>query len=219
METIVGIASVPSRKVSLEKVLDSLTEQVDEIYLVLNYGEENPPEYLKKYSNVLWTTCGDTLGDAMKFSMVNYVKGIYLGCDDDLIYPKGYVQYMAEGVKKYNGLVSLHGRRYALPITSFRRWTANYRCLGDVKEDVNVNFIGSGCCAFHTNRLKVSLEDFKLPNMADCFLSRQASLQGVLMVILKHSRDYLQYTNPETTIWRSAKNFDEQTKILQSYIK
>jgi len=217
--TTVGIASIPSRKDMLEKVLDSLCHQVDYIYLVLNYGETEPPIYLRKYDNLSWWLADNSRGDAEKFAMAEWTHGYYLTLDDDLVVPRGYVQKMTEGVERYNGLVSLHGRTYLKPVTSFTRWAGNYRCLGRVSDDVKVNLIGSGCCAFHTDRLDVTMSDFKLPNMADLWLSKMATEQGVPMVVLAHERDYLTYLNPTETIWRNTKNFSVHTEILKSFIK
>jgi len=55
--------------------------------------------------------------------------------------------------------------------------------------------------------------------MADCYLSRQASLQGIPMVVLAHKSDYLRYLSPKTTIWQQTRDYSLHTKILQSYIK
>lgn len=218
--TTAGIASIPSRRLMLEQVLDSIAPQVGQVFLVLNYGDEPPPEYLDKYSNVFWYTQTDTRGDAMKFSMAHFPDDTFFGCDDDLLYPDGYFEYLEQGIKKYDGLVSLHGRDYRRPITSFKDWVANYRCLGTVANDIiGVDLVGSGCCAFDTNRLKVKLSDFKKSNMADCYLSRLAHIQGVPKVVLKHDEGYLKYLYPHETIWKSTHDFTEQLSVLKSFLK
>lgn len=215
----IGIASIPSRIEMLEKVLDSLVGQADQIFLGLNYGDAAPPKYLSKYPNVCWWHNSSNLGDKEKFAMINSTDGVYLACDDDLLYPIGYVQKMVDGVNEYNGLVSLHGRTYLKPIKDFRQWAGNYRCLNTVSEDVKVNLIGTGCCAFHMDRLRVLISDFKTMNMADLWLSKLATEQGVPMMVLAHQRSYLIYLNPKETIWNQTKDFSEHTRILQSFIK
>lgn len=214
---IAGIASIPNREKDLRHILDAIAPQVDMVIVSLNGYLERPP-YAKDYDNVMMNITDNSKGDAMKFDG-SWADGYHLCLDDDLIPPKGYVDDILEGVDKYNGLVSFHGRTYLKPIVDFRRWAGNYRCLNTVSDDVKVNFIGSGCCAFKTSRLKLSLEDFKKPNMADCYLSRLASEQGVSMVVLAHPQGYFEYTNPKTTIWNTTHDYTEQVKILQSYIK
>jgi hypothetical protein len=193
---------------------------VDEVFLVLNYGDEEAPDYLTKYSNVWWVISDNSQGDAMKFSMAHIPNQVYLGCDDDIIYPSGYAEYMVAGIKKWEGLVSLHGRDYPRPITSFKNWIMNHRCLGNIEYDWwQVDMIGSGCCAFDTNKLKVSLEYFNTKNMADLWLSKLATEQNIPMIVLAHAKDYLTYIPQINTIWRSTRDYSEHTKILQSFIK
>jgi hypothetical protein len=219
MKVIGGMATIPSRQSTLERVLDSLTGQLDELFLALNYGNVEAPKFLDRYPNVFWWHNDRNKGDSEKFAMAHIRDSIFLGCDDDLIYPEGYADKMKAGVEQYNGLISLHGRTYLSPVTDFRKWAGNYRCLGTVSEDVKVNMIGSGVCAFNTNRLRISLSDFHYKNMSDVFISREASRQGVPMVVLAHKSNYLGYTFPKETIWNQSKDFSHQTFILQSYIK
>jgi LysM repeat protein len=85
---------------------------------------------------------------------------------------------------------------------------------------VVVNFIGSGCCAFHTSTLKLDIKDFKYQGMADCYLSRSSFLQNVPMVVLKHGAKYLTYIPPlkGTTLWETNKDYTLQNEILKSYL-
>jgi hypothetical protein len=219
MKIIVGIASIPSRKESLEKVLDSLTGQVDEIYVVLNYCEEEAPSYIQTYPNVYFTMARNLRGDSEKFIMADQVNHYYITWDDDLIPKEGVIDKLISACCYYEAVVGYHGRTYLPPITNFRKWSHNYRCLDSVDMDMNVNLIGTGCTCFNTNQVKISLSDFELPNMADCFFSRKVRQQQVPMIVLAHNKGDLIYTNPEKTIWNTTRNFDEQIKILQSYIK
>jgi hypothetical protein len=127
---------------------------------------------------------------------------------------------MISGVEKYNGVVSLHGRIYPRPFVGFKRWKYAYRCLNSVNGDVHVNFIGSGCAAFNTKRLSLSIEDFKLPHMADVWLSMACNKQGVPMTVLAHKQGYLQYlgTNGKT-IWENTKSYDKHNAIMKSFLK
>jgi hypothetical protein len=193
---------------------------VDKLYVSLN-GYAEIPVFEHKYPNVEFILSTNERGDANKFLMCDTIKGYYLAIDDDLQVSRGYVQYLISGVDKYNGLVSLHGRTYLPPVTNFRKWAGNYRCLNTVSEDVKVNLIGSGCCAFHTDRLTVSLSDFKQKNMADVWLSKLAADSGVPMMVLKHRvGEYLTYLNPiGSTIWKDTKDHSLHVKVMQSFIK
>jgi hypothetical protein len=216
----VGIASIPARVDNLERVLDSLTEQVDTINLVLN-GYEHVPEYLNKYKNVWWWV-HENEGDAMKFALADAVDGYYFSCDDDLKYPPYYCRYMISKIDKYKCICTLHGRRYdERPITSFaRNITTNVRCLNTWDSDIEVHVGGSGCMAYHTDFFKLSLSDFPYRNMADIQVALAAKNQGVKIVALSHPREYLEYLDPgRDTISKNTRTDKIQTEILNKILQ
>jgi hypothetical protein len=219
MKTIVGIASLPERHDSLKKVLDSLTGQVDEIYVVLNYGDIEAPMYLCDYDNVYFATARNERGDSEKFIRAEESNCYYITWDDDLIPKDGLISKLVDACYHYEAVVGFHGRTYLPPITDFRKWTHNYRCLSTVELDMNVNLLGTGCTCFNTNQIKFSLSDFEKPRMADCYFSRKVRQYKIPMVVLAHDKGDLIYTNPKTTIWNTTRDYTEQVKILQSYIK
>ena len=215
-----GIASIPSRVDCLKKTIDSIKDQVNLICVVLN-GYTYTPEFLNDVDNLIYSYGDNSQGDAMKFQMAEYTSGYYMTLDDDLEAEQGYVAYLISKVNEYNGLVSLHGKHYTPPVTSFKQWDANYRCLDEVKGDHTVNLIGSGCCMFKTSRLKVKLSDFTLPNMADVFLSKLATEQGVPMMAVDHAKGrYLNYLYPKgSTIWQDTKDYSKHIEIMNTFIK
>ena len=218
MRRIAGIASIEPRKELLILVVNSLLPQVDKIHVALN-GYKEIPEALRGLDKVECEILDNRIGDSAKFLHAgNYDDAYYYGCDDDIQYPLEYCNYLQDNAIKYNGLVSLHGRMYP-PIPQFKRWIGNYRCLNNVDNDVSVNLVGSGVCCFNTNRLKLHISDFKTRNMADCYLSRTASLQGIPMMVLAHRCNYLTYLYPVGTIWESTKDYSIHTAVLRSYIK
>ena len=210
------MASIPEREHNLSVVVNRILPQVDRLFVALN-DYDHIPWWLDN-DKIEVFSLDNSLGDAAKFYNIENVFGYYLALDDDLAVPQGYVKKMIEGVDKYEGLVSLHGRKYLSP--NFKNWAGNYNCLRTVSDDVRVNLIGSGCCAFHTKSIELKLSDFKTPNMADLYLSRVAALQNKPMVVLKHEQGYLRYLKPEgKTIWQETKDYTPHNEILRSYIK
>lgn len=216
----VGIATIPEREESLKQVLGSLTGQTDLISVVFN-GYKEIPAWTKDYKNIICEIGDNALGDAMKFALAGSTPGLYVSWDDDLVAPPDAIERLLAGVDKYNGVCSFHGRKYLAPVTNFKKFAMNYRCLGKVSEDVHVNFIGSGCTAFNTNRLRLSLRDFKSRNMADVYLSKAALDQGIPMMVLAHTEGYLKYIAPPrgTTIWETMQDYQNHVKIMQTFIR
>ena len=223
METIGGLATIPSRESTLRYIIDSILPQVDHLYVAFNDYSELPI-WLTEYSQKLhfFLTEKDNMGDAEKFRFVEeFEDAIYCSIDDDLIYPPFYVKNLIRGIEKYDCVVSLHGRVYPRPVQSFAKWSMNYRCLGKVTGGADCDLLGTGCMAFSTKRLKLKYEDFLERNMADVWVSKVSHEQGVPLKVLKHSSTYLTYIPQKETIWRSEQRgkFERQTEILKSFLK
>jgi hypothetical protein len=219
-QVTVGIASVPARRDQLKKVVESFEKQADRIVIALNNYTEIPQE-LSKFSNVECYLTDNSLKDSAKFLRVSECNGWYISWDDDILPPSDVVGVLIAGATKYNGLVSFHGRKYLSPVTNFKRWAGNYRCLGSVSEDVRVNLIGSGCACFNTERLRLHILDFKTHGKADVWLSKTASEQGVPLFVLAHSIGYIKYLGAPkgTTIWETTHDYSEHVRIMQTFIK
>lgn len=220
---VAGIASIFPRQDALERVIDSISPQVDKVYVSLN-DYPQVPLYASKYGNVEFLMNSNENGDASKFACVDKVDGYYLSCDDDLVYPPHYVDYMTSRCDYYKAIVTLHGKIYdrtQLPVKSFRRSIkTNIRCLNGWDKDIEIDIGGTGCLCYHTDFFKLTLDAFPYKNMADVQLSLEAHKQGVKIIALAHPGNYLQYLRPkDLTIWQTTTDDSIQTRILNEFLK
>ena len=212
------IASIPEREQMLERTVESLRPQVDEIRVALNEYSKIPA-FLNKHEVVM---LDNEKGDAGKHYFADQFEGYLLSCDDDLIYPPDYVEKMIAGVDQYKCACTLHGRVYNYrPILNFQMAFIGYPCLSTVQHDTRVDIGGDGVMCWHTDFLKIRYEDFKSKNMSQLWFSKQCIEQGVKIMCLAHGGDYLTYQGPKWTIWdESAKNgFKEQTELMRTFLK
>lgn len=219
MRTI-QIATLPNRVDLLEKTVESLYNQVDTINIMLN-GHEKVPECCKK-PKINTVILDNSTGDAAKFYGIERLKGLVFTCDDDLIYPKEYINHLENKLKeyKYKHILSCHGRTMnKKPVKSYHRDRKEaFRCLYDVNQDSFVDVAGTGCMAFHTDTVKVRYTDFQHPNMADIWMAKVCYEQQVKQLVIKHKEGWIKYMEPPNTI------FDErfwdggiETEIYNSY--
>lgn len=213
-----GLATIPERESTLKTVVGSIVPQLDMLYVALN-SYDHIPQWLNEIINVRVVLADNAQGDAMKFSMCHLSDLLYYTFDDDLIYPAGYCDKLEAGVRKYGGVVSMHGRVYPRPFVTFRKWLHNYHCRANVPRDFKVDLVGSGCACFDTSQLKIELRDFIYPNMADCFLAKFATEQGLPLWVLAHQSTDLIYIPQKNTIWQSTGNTDKQTEIIRSFLR
>lgn len=210
------IASIPDRERMLKKTVESLRPQVDNIFVTLN-DYDHVPVFLKKGEYVI---LDNSMGDAGKFYFAENLIGYLFTCDDDLIYPKGYADYLMVGVDKYKCACTLHGRNYPRPVIGFQKAFIGYPCLGDVMENIKVDIGGDGVMCWHTDFLKVKFSDFKQKNMSQLYFSKLCKEQGVKIMCLKHKAGYLGYQEPAWTIWgeENEKGFVKQTELLKEFL-
>jgi len=211
------IASIPEREKMLEKTVASLRNQVDELRVSLN-EYHHIPKFLHEKEVVL---LDNSKGDAAKFYFADRFKGYIFTCDDDLIYPPNYCDYLIQAVNKYKCICTLHGRKYPRPVIGFQHVLLGYPCLGSVPYDIQVDVGGDGVMCYHTDFFNITYDEFTKKNMSQLFVARKAYELGVKIMGIRHEYNYLTYQNPEWTIWDdSMKNdFKEQTEFLKGFLK
>lgn len=216
-EIYVCIASIPERRETLEKAINSLIHQVDKIYLFLNSYDEVIAKQIREISpkKIEYIIGDNKHGDAGKFYWADKLNGYILTCDDDLIFPDGYVEKIIEGIEKYGrkAIVSFHGRTLKFPMNSYYRDYDNFFGFNlNLEQDTFVHIAGTGCMGWHSTTIKPTMNDFPSPNMADIHVSILAQKNKIPMVILPHSGGWIKDAHYTTSIYsRMVKDDKEQT--------
>uniref|UniRef100_A0A6M3IJ97 Glycosyltransferase n=1 Tax=viral metagenome TaxID=1070528 RepID=A0A6M3IJ97_9ZZZZ len=216
------IASIIGREDSLRQVIAAITSQVDKTYVSLN-GYQVEPDWLHTIRNVECELLDNSLGDAARYLHFGEDEGYSFFCDDDLIYSPNYCRYMIHKYNQHKGcLITLHGKIYGRPIISSHRGIIkNYRCLGTVKGDHEVETGGTGVMLINTKDMKINIEDFLRPNMADIWVAKFAHEQNVKIMVIEHNANIVHYLPQATRIWRTRSREDivYETNILNSFLK
>lgn len=219
---VIGIASLAERESCLRDTVNSLYRQCDKIIIGLNNYKE-VPEFLKR-EKIECYLLDNSLGDAAKYYKVDeYQNCYYLTADDDIIYPKNYVEYMIAKTEQYGVPVSLHGAKFIKPIISMYTSRQVFHCMQEVLEDVEVDYVGTGVLCFDTSKLKVNLKDFKEKNMADIWFGDIMNNVGIKPIVVAHKKNFLMY-NPKMenkyTIYNEfiqTKDDKIQTEIIKKW--
>lgn len=193
--TFVGIAAIPARKDALEKTVASLLPQVDGIGIYLNEWDEVPVYLNDPKIKIARSQDFGNIGDAGKFFWVDAFEGFYFTCDDDIIYPAYYVERLKEKLREhgYRAAVGWHGSLIKGKFSNYYT-TESRRVFGFQHHrpwDTPVHVLGTGCMAFHTQAMKVRLNDFPEPNMADVFFAILGQKQRVPFIVIKHEQGEL----------------------------
>ncbi len=167
---IAGMATIRGREELRAIAINSLIGQVDSLI----------------------ASAGDELGDQAKFLGCEHAPAdtVWLGVDDDLIYPPDYVATILAGLDRHPGcVVSFHGWRFD---DEGEPYAENYRCLERVVDEVEVHVAGTGVCGFHLDTIRPVMADFESIN-ADVWLSLRAQERGIRRVVLAHPSYWLGY--------------------------
>lgn len=213
---IYNIASY-NRKESLLKTIESIYNFADIINISLNLYPEIPHQLIDSKINIILTD--NTKGDAYKFYNLVNSDGYFFTIDDDIIYPPNYTDYLIQKVEKYNRkkVVTLHGRFFNnFPIASYyHSWKNFYHCMDTLNEDSIVQIGGTGVMCFHTNLLKVDIDYFKKPNMADVWIGKYCYENNIGIICVEHNKNFLKLQEVGETIYETYKKSDDiQTKIV-----
>lgn len=204
MRTIACIATINGRQDLLKNTLKMLAPQVTEVFVVFRY-EPN----FKLPSNCTYIIRDNEKGDADKFYLYCKNPGladVWFFCDDDIFYPADYVTKALKHIKDHKGVLSFHGRTIKLrPVESYYRRSRieAFGCTSRVKKARRVDpngTLGTGVMFFRSGAVKLNIEDFEYPNMADVWMAKFAIEQGVPMTVCPHEHQWIRGQDPNGEI-------------------
>lgn len=204
---VAGMATIPSRSEKLHKVINSIIDQVDHLYVHLNYDVDNEIPQVLYNSKITMTHSNDVgdLGDTGKFfGILKHMKSAYtITLDDDIIYPENYVTTMVTNSNKYNGIaiITFHGGILPKHVKSYKD-ERNLIHFNDTNtKDTFANISGTGVSLYPPGLLKLHFYDFKRPNSSDLFVAIVAQKQRIPIIILKHDRHLFKTIPYKYNLW------------------
>jgi len=218
---IVFMCSLPEREQQLKQVINSLSPQVDYIYLALN-NYKSMPEWIKTNNKIIAYKRNNQKGDAERFMFCDILKSHYAFiCDDDLIYPPDYVSKALQYIDVYpQTVLGYHGRiMKPRPLKSYYKDRAEmYHCLSDVEQMHEVDIISNCNCFYDSDYLTIRYDAFLTKNMSDIYFNYQAKQQGLKRIVLPHNKDYFKYLQvPNTIHEQSFNNCEVQTNFINQF--
>jgi FkbM family methyltransferase len=219
-----SLASIPSRRDSLMRVVRSIVEQVDKLNVYLNNYDETPDFLRHPRIHVARSQDhGDIRDNGKFFFLADTQPGYCLTVDDDIVYPADYVARLVAKVKQYGhqAIVGFHGT--ILPERIERFFAPNGRTVlsfkHDLPEDRQVHVLGTGTTAWHTSTMRLALADFPSTGMADLWLAAKAQRLGVPMIAVARAKGYLapmREDDANTLFAEFAHNDERQTALARS---
>lgn len=192
---VFSLASIPEREGFLENTINSIYRQCDSIHVYLN-GYVEVPSFLNEPKITVYRSQdhGDLSANGkVWFLNQKLERGYVFLIDDDIIYPKNYVQLMVETLQKYKHqfAVCVHGSIFSDHLKWYYQRSSMFPFKRALLHDCVVNLPGSGTFAFHTDTLKLSYDDFQPFTMVDLILGILCRDQQVPIVSVARGHDWL----------------------------
>lgn len=188
----VCIASFPPRAKQLRQAVNSLIDQVDLVFVYLNQYEEIP-DFLK-HPRIVVKIGGQDLRDNGKFYFTPAVPdGYCFTVDDDIIYPKDYVQTLIRKIELYGrkACVGLHGTVFAKPLVSYFGGRRVLHFRQSLARDHVVDQLGTGTLAFHTSLWRPSCENYSETGMVDAWIAVDARRGDIPLIAVERRKAWL----------------------------
>lgn len=188
----VCIASFPPRRKQLKQVVRSLIDQVDLVFVYLNQYDE-VPDFLK-HPRIIVELGGKDLRDNGKFHFASIIPdGYCVTADDDIIYPKDYVETLIRKIEIYGrkACVGLHGTVFAKPFVSYFEGRRVLHFRQSLDRDRVVDQLGTGTFAFHTSLWRPSSEAWPDTGMVDAWVAVEARKKLIPLISIERKKAWL----------------------------
>lgn len=191
-----GMATMPSRAHTLGLALSSILPQLDRLYVYLDGFDEIPASLLGEDKIVpVLSTAMPGLRVAGKFLALTLEPAnfIFVGCDDDIAYPAGYVSHSLKGLQRNHeaAIVGIHGILLREGLTSYRSGRTVYHFADKLRKPVPVDVLGTGTVMFSAAHLRFDVSGWTNFMAADLCLAMEAARAGIPLICLSRRRAYL----------------------------
>ena len=213
----VGLASIPARVESLEKVINSLLGQVDEIGVYLNNYQDVPAFLKHPRIRVARSQKYGDVRDNGKFFFVEKTKAtFYATVDDDIAYPENYIAELVRNQKLLGGTqaVGVHGSIYPRPVKKLLSNRYLFHFSQPTEALTPVDMLGTGTLLFNRRYWSLRYSEFLTPGMADVWLAVAAAKRGFGLWSIPRSENWMYALEQEEegNLFQEGK-FDDSVQV------
>jgi hypothetical protein len=190
------MATMPSRASTFPKAFLSIINQVDRLYLYLD-GHAEVPECTHGDPRVVPIFASEQPGlggDGKYLGLLQESQPcLYVGVDDDIIYPPDYVSHLASELRVFSSrcVVGVHGRQLTQPFKRYLRDSKVFHFTRPLERRLRVDILGSGTTMFDTAVLQFDPRHWRHKNMTDIQLALEAAKVRLPMICVSRRAAFL----------------------------
>jgi len=220
-----GMATMPSRLDTLWQAINSILPQLDRLYLFFDRFEKPPIIRHPKIVCLNSQTFGDHRANGKFLGLLMSNRDpYYFSLDDDILYPKDYVQRMV-GYLQENGdrvAVGVHG---SILKAGFNRYLTDrntaHRSM-KTEEAQSVDVLGTCTTAFRTRTISFDVRQWKQRNMVDLMFAHECKRHRIERRLIPRDEKWIQCLaeNQADSIFLALNQDDRvQTKLARALLQ
>ena len=194
LDVFVGVASIPSREASLQRVVERLLPQARQIGVYLN-GYDSVPRFLRRRRIVVARSQdhGDIRDNGKFFFLNRSAARYYATVDDDLIYPHDYLKRLVACLNEagQRAAVGVHGAIYPSPIVELFDPRYLIHFANPSPHAMPVHLLGTGTTLIDQSDWKLDPSEFGRPGMADIWFAAAAAKRNAPLFVTRRIRSWV----------------------------
>lgn len=211
MKIVVGMATMNTRQFTINQVFESMNNQTIKIDKMFVYNND---------MNIFDATDN---GKFYYFETKEYQEDLesgkevyFFSIDDDIVYPKTYIEDTIKAINKYNCVVTYHGRNLTTKSKYYYQAPhIDYQCKKEQDYSIKTDVLGTGVTAFNINYIKPDIFNQDKKRMSDLLLSLQIAKEGKRIINLERRKDYFKmlYVDLANSCYFNEKANPVQAKV------
>ena len=195
LETIAGMATMPTRSETVIAALESILPQIDRLYLFLD-GFSDIPRFADhpRIVPLLSSKQGDLKANGKFLGLTLHPNEcFYFSIDDDIVYPNDYVSSMRKILKRYKfgAVAGVHGSAMNRTINSYLQDRVVVHRSSSIDHDFIADVLGTCSTAFATQCLRFDVRKWTKTNVVDLSLARLARERNIPLVGVARRENWL----------------------------
>jgi hypothetical protein len=218
-----GMATMPTRRQTLRKVLEAVLPQLDRLYIYLDKHEAVPTDLAAEPKIVpLLPSANGMLGGGGKFLglELHAEPCFYFSLDDDILYPANYVEVLVRALERHRrrAAVGFHAAWFKPPHQSYIRDRVRLHFSRALSFDCHADEIGTGTMALYSGNFRFDPRAWRDHGMTDLNAAIEAVKQEIPRIAIRRPQDLLRpiEENQDDSIYaRLARDDSRETAIMR----
>lgn len=205
------ISSMPTRSAGFEKVVRTILDQVNMMFVYLDHFE-NVPTFLKDNPKIRIfrsEKCGNYHASSRFLILEEGLPpSVVLIVDDDIYYPSNYVESLVSSLAAFGGnaVVGVHGKVFLPPHNCYISDAHLIHFASESNSNIHCHELGTGTVAFISSRFNLKVSSWKSNEMDDILFAIEAQKLGIPRIVIQRPHNWLMAIeeNQTDSLWRKT---------------